>query len=72
MWSCPGFVLGLIHGTQRLLEDGLRDGPVDDNVREIRARLLEEMEIVNGRIVYVIPFSEVAATLDDLHTRHKQ
>ena len=62
-------VLGLIHGTQRLLEDDLREASVNDDEKKIRERLIKEMEIINGRIVYVIPFNEVVTILDDLDAR---
>lgn len=62
-------VLGLIHGTQRLFEEDLRDGAVGAVERAARQRLMQEIEIVNGRIVYVVPFSEVVAVLEDVDAR---
>ena len=65
-------VLGLIHGTQRLLEDDLRDSPVENEEKRIRERLVKEMEIINGRIVFVVPYEQVADVLDDVHSRAAQ
>lgn len=68
-----GAIIGLIHGYQRLHEQGLRlDHNSTYTVEEIamRNRLISEISSINGRIVYVIPIPAILDTLCEYQKKY--